>query len=93
MLALSAMESSPHTSHPTDTPRVFVVKSGELKIVPEMHKETWYKWLGNIRHWCISRQLWWGHRIPAYLINKNGAPPANSSNPDNWVVLMPVELA
>ena len=51
-----------------------------------MHKETWYKWLGNIRHWCISRQLWWGHRIPAYLINKNGAPPANSSNPDNWVV-------
>ena len=51
-----------------------------------MHKETWYKWLGNIRHWCISRQLWWGHRIPAYLVNKNGAPPANSSNPDNWVV-------
>ena len=65
---------------------LFAVKSGELNIVPEMHKNTWYKWLGNIRHWCISRQLWWGHRIPAYLVNKNGAPPANTSDPNNWVV-------
>jgi valyl-tRNA synthetase len=37
------------------------VRSGQLKILPEMHESTWYGWLDNIRDWCISRQLWWGH--------------------------------
>lgn len=41
------------------------VTSGELKIVPVFHERTWFSWLENIRDWCISRQLWWGHRIPA----------------------------
>lgn len=44
------------------------VKNGELKIIPEQFTKTWYHWLEGIRDWCISRQLWWGHRIPAYLI-------------------------
>ncbi|RZB40421.1 tRNA-synt 1 domain containing protein [Asbolus verrucosus] len=47
---------------------VEAVKSGELKIIPEMHIKTWYYWMNGIRDWCISRQLWWGHRIPAYYV-------------------------
>lgn len=42
------------------------VRSGELKITPEVHKKIWYHWMDEIRDWCVSRQLWWGHRIPAY---------------------------
>ena len=42
------------------------VKSGELKLVPKVWESTWYSWLENIQPWCISRQTWWGHRIPAY---------------------------
>ncbi len=44
------------------------VRSGELKLIPKMHDRTWYSWLENSRDWCISRQLWWGHRIPAYFV-------------------------
>lgn len=44
------------------------MKSKELKIIPDMHEKTWFNWLENSRDWCISRQLWWGHRIPAYFV-------------------------
>lgn len=43
-----------------------LVESGEIKFVPENWKKTYDQWLSNIQDWCISRQLWWGHRIPAY---------------------------
>ena len=52
------------------------MRNGELKFVPELHKTTWYKWLENSRDWCISRQLWWGHRIPAYFVELKGRPKA-----------------
>ncbi|XP_058834908.1 valine--tRNA ligase [Topomyia yanbarensis] len=42
------------------------VRSGELKIIPEVHTKIWNHWMDGIRDWCVSRQLWWGHRIPAY---------------------------
>ena len=45
-----------------------VVRSGEVKIIPSRFEKVWYGWLDNIRPWCVSRQLWWGHRIPAYLV-------------------------
>ena len=42
-------------------------RSGEIKIVPETWSKTWFNWLENIQPWCVSRQLWWGHRIPAWF--------------------------
>ena len=45
-----------------------------IRFVPEKYKNTYRIWLENIKDWCISRQLWWGHRIPAYFYNKEGEP-------------------
>jgi valyl-tRNA synthetase len=42
------------------------VRSGEIKIVPKTWEKTWFNWLENIQPWCVSRQLWWGHQIPAW---------------------------
>jgi valyl-tRNA synthetase len=44
------------------------VTKGDVKIFPKEHEKTWFYWLDNIRDWCLSRQLWWGHRIPAYKV-------------------------
>ncbi|CAI7748199.1 unnamed protein product [Closterium sp. NIES-53] len=44
------------------------VRDGQLEFIPKAHEETWFRWLENIRDWCISRQLWWGHRIPAWYV-------------------------
>lgn len=48
------------------------VKSGEIRLIPERMDKTYYNWTENIRDWCISRQLWWGHRIPAYYCENCG---------------------
>ena len=63
-------------------PAIEAVKSGETKFVPEHFDKTYYHWLENIKDWCISRQLWWGHRIPAFycddcnetVVTKDAAP-------------------
>jgi valyl-tRNA synthetase len=47
-------------------PAIEAVKSGDIAVVPETWKKTWFNWLENIQPWCVSRQLWWGHRIPAW---------------------------
>ena len=47
-------------------------RSKELEILPNFMEPTWFRWLENIRDWCISRQLWWGHRIPAYYVKFEG---------------------
>jgi valyl-tRNA synthetase len=51
---------------------VEAVEGGQLRILPSFHEQTWYRWLVDCRDWCISRQLWWGHRIPAYFVTKKG---------------------
>ncbi len=53
-------------------PAVEAVKEGEIRLIPERMDKIYYNWTDNIRDWCISRQLWWGHRIPAYYCDKCG---------------------
>ena len=53
-------------------PAIEALKSGRLKFVPESFGKTYLHWLEGIRDWCISRQLWWGHRIPAYYCDQCG---------------------
>jgi len=53
-------------------PAIEAVRSGETKFVPERFDKTYYHWLENIRDWCISRQVWWGHQIPAYYCDACG---------------------
>ena len=53
-------------------PAINVLKTGELKFVPERFDKIYLHWLENIKDWCISRQIWWGHRIPAYYCDECG---------------------
>jgi len=65
---------------------VAAVRNKELIITPDFHEKTWFNWLENIQDWCISRQLWWGHRIPAYLVTVKGKiDNPNTNNGDHWV--------
>lgn len=58
---------------PLAKPAIDVVKEGKVKFVPERFAKIYLNWLENIRDWCISRQLWWGHRIPAWYCQECGA--------------------
>ena len=53
-------------------PAIEALKNGDLEFIPDRFDKTYLHWLENIRDWCISRQLWWGHRIPAYYCDKCG---------------------
>ena len=57
---------------PLAGPAIEAVKTGETKFVPERFDKIYFNWLENIRDWCISRQIWWGHRIPAFYCDECG---------------------
>jgi valyl-tRNA synthetase len=73
------------------------VRNGELKIIPAEHEKTWFQWLDNIRDWCVSRQLWWGHQIPAWFVKTKAEGDTiqknDMANNDRWVVARNVEEA
>ena len=66
-------------------PAIEVVERDEVRIVPDSYKRVYLDWMHNIRPWCISRQLWWGHRLPVWygpggeeIVAESGARPASS---------------
>ncbi len=61
---------------------VEAVENGDIKFVPERWTKNYLGWMTNIRDWCISRQLWWGHQIPAYYNNETGEMVVAKRNPD-----------
>ena len=63
-------------------PAIEALKTGKLKFVPESFGKTYLHWLEGIRDWCISRQLWWGHRIPAYYCEECGEMVVAKSMPE-----------
>ena len=64
-------------------PAVEAVRNGEIQLIPERMDKTYYNWTDNIKDWCISRQLWWGHRIPAYYCDECGEIVVAKSMPDS----------
>lgn len=63
-------------------PAIEAVESGKIKFVPERFSKIYFNWLYNIRDWCVSRQLWWGHRIPAYTCCNCGKLIVAAEEPD-----------
>ena len=63
-------------------PAVEGVKNGDIKLLPKRMEKTYFNWTDNIRDWCISRQLWWGHRIPAYYCDECGEMVVSKSAPE-----------
>ncbi len=66
---------------PLAGPAIEAVKSGKTKFVPERFEKVYFQWLENIRDWCISRQLWWGHRIPAWYCRDCGETVVSREDP------------
>ncbi|GIL56694.1 hypothetical protein Vafri_11999 [Volvox africanus] len=76
------------------------VRDGSLQVIPKEFEAVWFRWLENIRDWCISRQLWWGHRIPAYYVvfegedeKAAGRPGMPSEDMTRWVTGRSLEEA
>ncbi len=62
-------------------PAIEAVRNGDIKFVPKKYEKTYFNWLENIQDWCISRQLWWGHRIPAYYCDECNHITVAKENP------------
>ena len=72
------------------------VRNGDLTILPQDQEKVWFQWLDNIRDWCVSRQLWWGHQIPAWFATKKdetGVYKNDMDHNDRWIVARNVEQA
>ncbi|NXH12876.1 SYVM protein, partial [Bucco capensis] len=62
------------------------VASGKLQLVPKFHEKKWKAWMENLGDWCLSRQLWWGHQVPAYQVQVVTPPGSPPQTPPHWVV-------
>ncbi len=67
---------------PLAKPAIEAVKSGDIKFIPSRLEKIYFNWMENIKDWCISRQLWWGHRIPAWYCSDCGEIIVSRTNPD-----------
>ena len=67
-------------------PAIEAVRSGAIDIVPKTWEKTYFNWMENIQPWCVSRQLWWGHRIPAWYGPKKAPKNAGTSNDIAWTI-------
>ena len=63
-------------------PAIEAVKSDDIKFLPKRYEKTYFNWMENIQDWCISRQLWWGHRIPAYYCEECGHIHVSKTQPE-----------
>ena len=64
-----------------------MANEGKIQIIPSEFKVDWTRWMENIKDWCLSRQIWWGHRIPAFkVIIPNLIDHPDASNPNHWIV-------
>ena len=63
-------------------PAIKAVKNGDVKFVPKKYEKTYFNWMENIQDWCISRQLWWGNRIPAYYCDECGHITVSKESPE-----------
>ena len=70
---------------PLAEPAIKAVRDGKTKFIPERFDKTYYNWMENIRDWCISRQLWWGHRIPAWYCDDCGKITVEREDPTHCV--------
>ncbi|PQE30916.1 hypothetical protein CJF32_00007934 [Rutstroemia sp. NJR-2017a WRK4] len=70
---------------PLAKPAIAVVESGEIVIRPELQKRQYLQWMRNLQDWCLSRQLWWGHQIPAYYIGIEGEEEGSDADDNYWV--------
>ena len=71
-------------------------REGKLKILPEEHEKIWYHWLDNIQDWCVSRQLWWGHQIPAWFATRKGESNIDKNDMEyneRWIVARNEEVS
>ncbi len=66
---------------PLAEPAIKAVEDGRIRIIPENHAKTYFEWMYNIRDWCVSRQLWWGHRIPAWHCEECGGITVTREDP------------
>ena len=78
---------------PLAEPAIAAVKSGEVKFVPDRWSKIYFNWMENIQDWCISRQLWWGHRIPAYYVRGNASEELKVKSEELVFVAETPELA
>lgn len=68
------------------TPAIEAVRSGAINIKPESSRKNYFTWLENINDWCLSRQLWWGHQIPAYYVSVAGEAQGIGESSERWII-------